>query len=105
MKRCSVIQKEVRDVFHEIFYIPTIEKLPFRIDHVRLLGSIEFGKTRNYYSYDNTSKKRLKKYYAEKFSKTTSIEIQSQHLGENRQLSMEDIAVEYFTNSIGPASN
>ena len=38
-----------------------------------------------------------RKYYAEKFSKTTGIEIQSQHWGGNRQLSMEGIDVEYFT--------
>ena len=43
---------------------------------------------------------RLKKNYAEKFSKTTSIEIQGQHWDGNRQLSMDGIAVEYFTNSV-----
>ena len=37
------------------------------------------------------------KYYAEVFIKTTCIEIQSQHWGVNRQLSMEDIAVQYLT--------
>ena len=36
---------------------------------------------------------KLKKDYAEKFSKSTSIEIQSQHWDKNRQLSMEGIAV------------
>ena len=33
------------------------------------------------------------------------IEIQSQHWGGNRQLSMEAISVEYFQNSIDPGIN
>ena len=41
---------------------------------------------------------KLKKYYAETISKTTGIEIQSQHWGENFHLSMEGIAVKYFPN-------
>ena len=32
----------------------------------------------------------------------TGIEIQSQHWGGNRQLSMESISVEYFPNSVDP---
>ena len=36
---------------------------------------------------------KLKKYYAEKFIKTTGIEIQGQHWGGNRKLSMEGNAV------------
>ena len=45
------------------------------------------------------------KYYAEKPIKTTGIEIQIQHWGRHSQLSMEVIAVEYFSNSIDPGSN
>ena len=33
------------------------------------------------------------------------MEIQSQHLGGNRQLSMEGIAVEYFTSSFDSSNN
>ena len=47
----------------------------------------------------------MKTYYAEKFSETTGIEIQSQHWGVNRQLSMEGIAVEYVPLSIDPSNN
>ena len=45
------------------------------------------------------------KNHAEKFSKTTGIEIQIQHWGGNRQLSMEGIAVEYLPSSIYPGNN
>ena len=41
-----------------------------------------------------------KKDYAEKFSESTSLEIQSPHWGGNRQLSMEGIDVEYFPTSV-----
>ena len=39
---------------------------------------------------------KARKYYAEKFSESTSIEIQSQHWVGNRYISMEVIAVAYF---------
>ena len=48
---------------------------------------------------------KLNKECAEKFSKTTGIEIQSQHWSGNKQLSMEGIAVEYFPKSIDTGSN
>ena len=65
---------------------------------------MECGRNRNdcfqdYASKDNIT---LNKYYKGKFSKMTGTEIQSQHLGVNRQLSMEGIAVKYFLNSINP---
>ena len=51
-----------------------------------------------FYFHDNVSilNLYLDKYYAEKFSKTTGTEIQSQHWGRNIQLSMEGIDVKYF---------
>ena len=44
--------------------------------HVRILGSMECGKTRNYCFQVNTGNNlKLKKYYVEKFIKITGIEI------------------------------
>ena len=88
-------------------YIPTIEKLPFNLSHVSILGSMECGKTRNDCFLDNASKNNLKLRidYAEKISKATSIEIQSQHWGGNRQLSMEGISVEYFPAFVDNGNN
>ena len=64
--------------------------MSFHIDLVRNLGSMKGRNTKNYYFCDNVSKMNLhlNKYYAEKFRKTNGIEIQSQHWGGNRQLSM-----------------
>ena len=47
VKKCFVIHKEVIDLFHDKFYIPTIEKLPFHIAYVKILGSMECDNTRN----------------------------------------------------------
>ena len=47
----------------------------------------------------------VKNDYAEKISEATSIEIQSQHCGGNRQLSMEGISVEYFPTSVDNGNN
>ena len=71
-----------------------------------MLGSIEYGKTRDNCFHDNALKNlKLKKDYSEEFSKATGIEIQSQHWGENRQLSKEGISVEYFPSSVDTGNN
>ena len=57
---CFVLHKDVIDIFHAKFYIPTIEKLSFRLFCVRVLGSMEFGKTRNDFFHDNAFKNRVK---------------------------------------------
>ena len=57
VKKRFVILKEDIDVFHKIFYIPTIEKLSFHISHVRIIGSMECRKTRNEYFHESLCKK------------------------------------------------
>ena len=58
---------------------------------------MEFGKTRNYCFRNNASKQiKFKKVLYRKVQQATGIEIQSQHWGGNRQLSMEGIGVECF---------
>ena len=67
---------------------------------------MECEETRNDFSRDNALKKiKFKKDYAEIFSKANGIEIQSQYWSENRQLSMEGIAVEYFPTYIDTGKN
>ena len=48
---------------------------------------------------------KVKNGLCKKFSKCTSIEIQSQNWGGNRQLSKEGIAVEYFPTSVDNVNN
>ena len=40
VKKCSVLHEEVIDVFHKIYYIPTIEQSSFHLAHVRIIGSM-----------------------------------------------------------------
>ena len=60
LKKCFVLHEEAIDVFHDKFYIPTIEKLSFQIELVRILGSMECGKTINYCFRASASKKNIK---------------------------------------------
>ena len=68
VKKCFVLHKEVIDIFHDKLYIPTIEKLPFHLSRVSILGSMECWKTRNCFLMMMHPKKKPKKYYAEEFS-------------------------------------
>ena len=45
-----VLHEEVIDIFHNKFYIPTIEKPSFNLSRVSIPGSMECGKTRNVFS-------------------------------------------------------
>ena len=105
-KKCFVIHKEGIVVFHNQFYIPR-GYFSFHLVHVRLLGSMERGKTRNncFVVYAIKNKLKLEKDYAEKFSKITGIEIYSQHCSENMLSSMEIIAVNNFENSVDTGKN
>ena len=71
VKKCFVLHEEVIDVFHEKYHIPTLEKLPFHLNHARILGYMERGKTRNDFFHGNASNIyiKLKNYYAEKSAK------------------------------------
>ena len=60
MKKCFVLHEEFIDVFHEKYYIPTIEELSSHLDCVSIIGSMEFGKTRNDYFHGNALKKNTK---------------------------------------------
>ena len=48
------------EVIDEKYYIPTIEKVSFHLGHVRILGSMEYGNTRNDCFHDNASNIYLK---------------------------------------------
>ena len=39
---------------------------------------------------------RIRKYYAEKCSESTSLQVQQQDLGDERQLSTEGTVIDYF---------
>ena len=59
-RKSCVIHEEYIDVFHKIFYIPTLEKWSFHISHVRNIGSMECRKTRNQYFQEFYAKNKYK---------------------------------------------
>ena len=53
VKKYFVLREEFLDVFYKKIYIPTIGKLPFYLDHIGIIGSIECGDNRNYFLHDH----------------------------------------------------
>ena len=105
VKKCFVLHEEVIENFHKKSYIPTIENFNLILFMSGCLVQQNMVRLEIFF-HDNALKNlKLKKDYSEKFSKATSIEIQSQHWGGNRQLSMEGIAVEYFPTSVDNGNN
>ena len=49
MKKCFALHEEVIDIFHNKFYIPTLEYLSFHLSNAYFFGSMQCGKTRNEY--------------------------------------------------------
>ena len=89
VKKFFVLHKEAIDVFHNKFFIPTIKNCHFILIMLGFLVQWNLERLEIIFHH-NASKKdiKLKNDYAEQFIKTTGIEIQGQHWGGNRQLSM-----------------
>ena len=85
--------------FRTSFYIPAIQKLAFRLPHVRILGTNHCGAMRR------TVFKRGELYqyilcrcdYAERIVANFAHEIQSEYYGVNISVCMECIALEPFS--------
>ena len=73
------LHKKVIDDFHNKSYIPTIEKLSFHLARVRILGSMECGKTRIVFVIIHKNIYKVKEISCRKIKKTTGIEIQIQY--------------------------
>ena len=57
MKKYNVFHEEFIDVFHDKFHIPKVEHFSFDLAHVRIIGSMKCGKTRNDCFHNHTTKK------------------------------------------------
>ena len=85
--------------FHTSFYIPSIQKLDFRLPHVRILGTNHCGEMQR------TAFKRRELFqdvlccrdYAERLVASFDNKIQSECYGENRSVSIEGTALEHFS--------
>ena len=85
--------------FYTILYIPAIQKLAFRLPHVRILGTNHSGAMRH------IAFKRCELFqdvlchcdYSERLVERFSNKIQSKYYGVNRSVSIEYIALENFS--------
>ena len=86
--------------FLKDYYIPAIEKLSFHLERVQILGGNECVTTRKeaMKSHKIYIDIREIKYYAGKYSESTSLKIQYQHWVGKRQLFMEIVTLDYFNN-------
>ena len=85
--------------FHTSFYIPAIQHLAFHLSHVRILGTNNCGAMQR-----TAFKKRelfqdvlCRRDYAERLVASFDNQIQSEYYGGNRSVSIEGIALEYFS--------
>ena len=85
-------------VFHEKYYSSAMAKLSHHLPHVKILGTNETGDTRRkaLHSRGHLGDIGVKKDFVEKFLEAGGVQIQSEHWGENRMLSMEGVTVEGY---------
>ena len=100
VKKCFVLHEEVINLFHNKFRIPTIEKLPFHLACVRIIGSMDCGKTGNMFLHGNAfkNKYKVKERLCRKIQQNNWYRNKNQHWGGKREVLMEGIVVEYFFN-------
>jgi hypothetical protein len=79
------------------YYLPALEKYAYHIHHVQILSQDFCGKDR----FDAFKKRpgdvNTRRDYAERLSAKFNLEIQSDHFGNGRSLSMEGSSVELFS--------
>ena len=93
-----VMMKTTMSNFHTSYYIPAIQKLAFRLPHVRILGTNHCVKFRR-----KSFKRRelfqdvlCRRDYADRLVSSFSNQIQSEYYGGNISVSLEGIALENF---------
>ena len=97
-RKMLVLKERIIAEFHKNFYKPVIQKLAFHLPHVRMLGTNNCGKMCREYFKARQDKKDVitRRDYAEQLTEKFPVQIQCQHFGGNRSLSMEGVAVQHF---------
>ena len=95
-----VLIEETISQFHNNYYKPAIMKLAFHLPHVKLLGKHHCAAQRKaaFVQRGANMDITLRRDYAERCVERHAIELQCQHFGGNRSLSMEGMAVQHFDN-------
>ena len=89
-EKCEAIGTFMND-----YYVPALRKLAYHRPHTRILGKDHCGALR-LAAYKRKPSVRTRRDYAERLAAAFSLEIQSDHFGNGRSLSMEGSAVETF---------
>ena len=82
-------------MFHRDYYLPALEKLTYHRPHCRILGKDHCGAAR-LAAHKRKPSIRTRRDYAERLAAAFSLEIQCDHFGNSRNLSMEGSSVETF---------
>ena len=91
--------------FHNQYYLPSLEKYAYHLPHVQVLGKHHCSKLRHDAFLDNPSSLFTKRDYADRLQTAFSMEIQSDHFGKQRSLSMEGSTIEYHLTNLKVQSN
>ena len=85
--------------FHTSFYIPAIQKLAFRLPHVRILGTNHCGEMRRtaFKQCELSQYFLCRRDYSERVVSSFANKIKSEYCVGNRSVSIEGIALEHFS--------
>jgi hypothetical protein len=93
-KRLTLLEKPIGDFIYN-YYLPAIEKYSYHRPHVIILGKKHCGEMRSKAFKNVPGAVKTRRYYAERLSAAFDLEIQSEHFGNGRLLSMEGSSVEF----------
>jgi hypothetical protein len=95
-KHLTLLERPI-GIFMNNYYLPALEKYAYHIHHVRILSKDFCGKERFIAFKKRPGDVNTRRDYAERLSAKFNLEIQSDHFGNGRSLSMEGSSVEFFS--------
>jgi len=96
--RLTLLERPIGE-FHEKFYLPLLEKLAYHNFLVVALGKNVSGKYRQKAFRQMKRVLKIRRDYAERLLASFAMEVQSDHFGNGRTLSMEGSSVEFYVDN------
>ena len=94
-RKCLTLLEEPIGNFMYKYYLPAIEKYSYHRPHVIILRKKHCGAMKMNAFKNSPGSVKTRRDYAERLSATFDLEIQSEHFGNGRSLSMEGSSVEF----------
>jgi hypothetical protein len=98
-RRHLILLSQPIGVFIKDLYLPSLEAYTFHQPRVRILSKNGCGNLRNDAFSNHISSVKTRRDYAEAISAVFNFEIQSDHFGNNRSLSIEGSSVEFHNDN------